>query len=229
MKAKLKLATCGALLATVGIAFQNCGSPDGDASSGSGNFSSEIPANPAAANFSKNKCSFTLAGAGNAVWSVERYVDYTSDCAAEELIVRSNNPNATIRSVNKNYVFDDVTSADKLKCTYTLQRSGGAPWISERYIAATGDCNGTELNVVRTNNPLANVVKVQASYVHDDVTAIEKTKCTFELRGASGSAWAVERYTSATNNCDGERAIVAANNPRATITKVAANFVHDPF
>jgi hypothetical protein len=54
---------------------------------------------------SKTKCTFTLRGQNGARWISERYI-VASDCTNENSVVRQKNPNATILSVDSNFVHD---------------------------------------------------------------------------------------------------------------------------
>lgn len=175
----------------------------------------------------KYKCAFQLRGANGAVWNTERYT-LAADCSAEQNIVAANNPNAQILGIVRNYVHDLVASADKTKCTYRLRGPNGGTWFSERYIAANGDCNGAERDIVRLNNPNATLTSVVGNYVHDDVAGASKYKCGFNLRGANGFTWFVERYT-AQSSCANEAAAVRANNPNATASAQAIIFVYDKY
>ena len=59
------------------------------------------PLPPANSEIYKNKCTYRFQGAKGAQWDTERYIATTQNCDVESLVVRDNNPNATIVAVNR--------------------------------------------------------------------------------------------------------------------------------
>lgn len=115
----------------------------------------------------KTKCTFSFEGPAGNRWISERYRTADGNCLGAELdIVRLNNPNAKIRQVTANYVYDPIAIPSKNKCSFLLQGAAGKRWISERYIASSLNCD-TENATVRRNNPNATIVSVTQNFVHD--------------------------------------------------------------
>lgn len=168
------------------------------------------------------KCEFELRGSAGARWKVERYLKVDDDCVTARATVETNNPDATILSVNEvflGYHSDDTANPYYWKCAFTLRGQNGFEWDVERFLKFDDDCV-TARATVATNNPNATILSFKEVFLgyHSDATANPyHWKCAYTLRGQNGYRWDVERHLKFDDNCVTARSTVATNNPNATI------------
>lgn len=168
------------------------------------------------------ECRFTLKGELGAVWSVTRY-NAAGDCAYEESIVRANNPKATIISQSKVFVKDPMgpatPSTSHWACNFTLKGALGNTWSVIRNVANKDDCV-SQIPIVKANNPNATIIKQTVTFVSVATQSASKWMCYYTLKGEKGYVWNSQRESTDSKSCAAQTAIVRANNPKATITKI---------
>lgn len=168
------------------------------------------------------ECRFTLKGELGATWSVIRY-NAAGDCAYEATIVRSNNPKATIISQSKVFVKDPMgpvtPSTSHWACNFTLKGALGNTWSVIRNVAAKDECV-SQIPIVKTNNPNATIIQQTVTFVAVSTASKSKWMCYYTLKGEKGYVWNSERESTDSKSCAAQTAIVRANNPKATITKI---------